>query len=240
METGHNVNYDNADTLARRLIDADPQNKGRRLDSIREMRNNFEKYLSTDSEGNLVPAVMNEEYIIDKALGFIHSNFKIPFRSAYMESRFKNDFSPASFYDCCNRINNKEEKIGDCLGLSQVLKYLLDSKGIDSEVVFYEGHTAFDDGHAALEANINKNIVPIAATRLDGYGVGSDLKREGRLDLVSVVTSDMGTYLCADGKYIKGMHLIQEAIDIDPDNEHARLDLNIARRLKFSLEFFLD
>ncbi|MCK4997343.1 hypothetical protein KAS08_03485 [Candidatus Pacearchaeota archaeon] len=220
-----NNDHDKADELARKLIYIDPVNEGENLKIPHLVREKFEGYLVNDENKNPMPIVMNEEYIARKAIEFVHSSLEIPFISTYMEPRFEDDFSQKSFYDCCERILREANKIGDCVGLPQVINYLLESKGIRTRAIHFKEHIS-------LEAKINGKYVSIETTDPNGYGFISKRERLKNNDLASIVACNIGICLQnqaykfklenddenASEKYIEACEILDKSLILDPEN----------------------
>jgi tetratricopeptide (TPR) repeat protein len=215
---GNNINsIINAQGLARKLIDADPYNEGKSLQVPNLVRVKFNEYLSTDSEGNLIPVIMNEEYITRKALEFVHSSFKIPFSSAYRYSEFKGDFSQDSFYDSCERILARDEKIGDCVGLSSVIKYLSGSKGVESKFVGFLKHVA-------LNVKIEGKNIHLESTNPSGFGYVEKRKARNNFEIISQIKSNLGFYFSEDGEFQEAINFCNDSIKINPKNIYAYIN----------------
>ena len=87
----------NARGLARKLIDAEPDNEKKSLQISNLVNMKFDKYLNKNNDVYKNISEMSEEYIAKKALEFVHSSRGIFDETVYRYPEFKGDFSPNSF-----------------------------------------------------------------------------------------------------------------------------------------------
>jgi tetratricopeptide (TPR) repeat protein len=215
MKKRSNINsIINARGLARKLIDADPKNKGKSLQVLNLVNMKFDKYLFTDNEGNPIPVVMDEEYVAKKALEFIHSSKGDSAENAYRSSKFKGDFSQNSLYDACGRILSRDEEVTGCFGSSPLDKILLGFKGIESDFVGYPTHVA-------LDAKINGKIVHLESTMPDGFGYEEKRKPQKNFEIISAAKLHLANASHETGEYKKAIEICGDAIKINPKNSYA-------------------
>lgn len=214
VELGKIHNRINARFLARNLIDADLNNLGKSLYFANKLSLEFDKFLLEDNLGNLVPVVLSNKYIVEKALDFVHYGLVPPVVGSYMDDRFKGDFSPSSFYNSVERILDKSSEAGDCLGLSSVLEFLLKSRGIETRALL-------SDNHISIEALVNGEFIPVESTRFDGYGFSYGRRKIGYSNLVSAMLSNSGTARLDAEDWDGSEDFFKQALFFDPKNSHA-------------------
>ncbi|MCK5043678.1 hypothetical protein KAR52_01585 [Candidatus Pacearchaeota archaeon] len=227
MENKKNIHaIINARGLARKLIDVDLNNKGASLQVPNLVKMKFDKYLNDGDDLNVL--IMNDEYIARKATNFVHSSMHVPFQNSYLPQETKRDFSPKSFYDSCKRILSQEKRIGDCVGLSQIVKYLLDSKGLEVKAIPCKNHVA-------LEVKIGDEFVPLETTVASGYGYPLNRENPKNVDLISFAACSSGIHLelqaddlyrakglkVAGDLYIESGKMYDKALMIDSKNSNA-------------------
>ena len=222
MKNKRNI-YDiiNARELARKLIDVDPKNKGKSLQVPNLVLIGFNKYLE-DNKGLWQNVFgMSNKYISEKVLEYTHSSKADNAEDAYMEKRFKGDFSQCSFYDSLERIISKKKKIANCLGFTSIDKFLLEAKGVDSRVVKYEGHVS-------LEIRNKRKFIHLETTMINGYKHKNLDKRLNDTNLISIVVKGLGNSYADRGNYSEAIDAYTKAIRINPKNESAYISQGVA------------
>lgn len=199
----------NARGLARKLIDADPRNEGKSLQVPNLVSMRFDEYLENNKGLYQKLFGMNDKHIVKKALKFIHSSRENSKETAYREFEFKGDFSRFSFYDSCERILSRDEKIGNCVGLSSIVKYLLDTKGIESKFVGYPDHVA-------LDTKIKGENIHLEPTSPYGFKYKEKNKARDNFEIISDIKLNIGAIFYEKGDFEKSLKVYNDAIKINP------------------------
>ncbi len=106
------------------------------------------------------------------------------------------------------RILEGSSKVGDCVGLSSSLKFLLDSRGLETRALSH-------DEHVTLEVKVDGEFIPVESTIRMGYGVESEARKIGEVDLISLVANSSSSVMDERGCLDLAMEFSDKAISLD-------------------------
>jgi tetratricopeptide (TPR) repeat protein len=128
----------------------------------------------------------------------------------YKDPEFDGDNSNFSAYEVFKNVRKGSEKTGNCLGLSQVASYLLQSKGINTGLIN-------PSKHVLISANINNKFIPIETTIKNGFDYEFEEKFKKRQieNLEAFVLNNQGISWYEKEKFDLAIEDFTRAIELD-------------------------
>jgi tetratricopeptide (TPR) repeat protein len=175
----------------------------------------FDKYVGENA---------TEENYAKKVTEFIHRGAEGEFEDTYKDPEFDGDNSNFSAYEVFKNVRKGSKKTGNCVGLSQVASYLLQSKGINTELIDLSRHVL-------ISANINNKFIPIETTKKNGFDCHTkdSYKRMQIENLEVIVLHSHGYTLNEKEEWDLAIKDYTKAIELDKKFKDAYLDRGEAR-----------
>jgi tetratricopeptide (TPR) repeat protein len=187
-------------------------------------------------EASIRPYLFKLDYIIRRSISEDNKDFSILTRSKNLfESLWKDKphryrqqghFRFDEVIDA--QLSEKNQAVGNCLGLTLLYNCLLKRIGIHAKVLYLEN--AFNIGpHVLTVLRFNNAIIDVENSLPNGFDYGGHKQNPLRLewgdtDLVADIYQSAGTELFEDGQFNEALENYEKSLIFNPVYERAKLN----------------